>query len=179
MTALGVARSDSIIDVGGGASRLVDHLVAAGFEDVTVLDVSGVAIDMARDRVGSPPGVRWMVDDVLTWSPARKWDVWHDRMLLHFLLEAEQRATYLDTLRRALVPDGVVIICTFADDGPEMCSALPVRRYSIEALTGLLGPGAEIVETRRVTHTTPGGVAQAHSWIAARLSQEAGAGSRE
>ena len=170
LSTLGVSRSDSVIDVGGGASRLVDHLLAAGHQDVTVLDVSHVAIDSARRRVGEAAPVTWLVEDILSWTPPRAWDAWHDRMLLHFLVSDEQRAAYLDALRRALKPRGAVVICTFAENGPEGCSALPVRRHSLADLSSFLGPDVEIVETRHVIHTTPGGVEQPHNWIAGRRS---------
>jgi SAM-dependent methyltransferase len=169
LSALGVSPSDSIIDVGGGASRLVDHLVAAGHQEVTVLDVSQVAVDADRRRVGERAEVTWVVEDVLAWTPPREWDVWHDRMLLHFLVADEQRAAYLSVLRRALTPRGAVVICTFAEDGPEGCSALPVRRHSREELSSFLGADVEVVEARRVVHMTPGGVQQSHNWIAGRL----------
>lgn len=169
LSALGVSASDSIIDAGGGASRLVDELVA-GHQDVTVLDVSQVAIDAARRRVGEAAPVTWLVDDVLAWTPPRQWDVWHDRMLLHFLLSDRERATYRDVLRRALAPRGAVVVCTFAEDGPEQCSALPVRRHSLGDLSSFLGSDFEVVEARRTVRTTPTGVEQPHSWIAGRLS---------
>ena len=172
LAALGVSPSDSVIDVGGGASRLVDHLLVAGHQDVTVLDVSEVAVDAARRRLGEPTAVTWLVEDVLAWAPSRQWDVWHDRMLLHFLVSDAPRAAYLDILRQALAPHGAVVICTFAEDGPEVCSALPVRRYSLEDLASFLGPVVDIVESRRSTHTTPGGVEQSHSWIAGRRTAE-------
>ena len=168
LATLGVSPSDSIIDVGGGASRLVDHLLATGHQDMTVLDVSQVAIDAARGRVGEPAAVTWLVEDVLAWAPPRVWDAWHDRMLLHFLVSDEDRAAYLGVLRRTLKPGAAVIICTFAENGPEGCSALPVRRHSLEDLSSFLGPDVEIVETRRVIHTTPTGVEQPHNWIAGR-----------
>ena len=169
LSALGVSASDSIIDMGGGASRLVDHLLAGGHQDVTVLDVSQVAIDAARRRLGADAAVTWLVEDVLTWSPPREWDVWHDRMLLHFLLGDEERNAYRTALRRALAPRGGVVICTFAEDGPEQCSMLPVRRHSLGELSSFLGSDFEVVEARRTVHTTPGGGEQPHSWIAARM----------
>jgi SAM-dependent methyltransferase len=169
LSALGVSPSDSIIDVGGGASRLVDHLLATGHQDVAVLDVSAVAVDAARRRLGDPEGVTWVVGDVLAWAPLREWDVWHDRLLLHFLVSDEERAAYLSVLRRALAPRGAVVVCTFAEDGPEQCSALPVRRHSLEDLARFLGPESETVEARRVVHRTPSGVEQPFNWIAARL----------
>ncbi|MET0903469.1 MAG: class I SAM-dependent methyltransferase [Acidimicrobiales bacterium] len=167
-SALGVSPSDSIVDVGGGASRLVDHLLAAGHQDVSVLDVSEVAIDVARRRLGEATAVTWIVGDVLAWTPPREWDVWHDRLLLHFLVSDEQRAAYRSVLRRALAPRGAVVICTFAEDGPEQCSALPVRRYSLEGLSSFLGADVDVVEARRMVHTTPGGVEQPFNWIAGR-----------
>ena len=170
LASLGVSASDSIIDIGGGASRLVDHLLARGHHDVTVLDVSPVAVDAARRRLGeAAAAVSWLEADVLAWTPPRQWDVWHDRMLLHFVLSDAERAEYSSVLLRALAPGGAVIVCTFAEDGPEQCSALPVRRHSLEDLSSFLGSAFEVVEARRTVHTTPGGVEQPHNWIAGRL----------
>lgn len=161
----------SVVDVGGGASRLVDHLVARG-DEVAVVDVSAAAIDTARNRLartGTDPGaVEWIDADIRTWAPPRRWDVWHDRALLHFLTEAGDREAYVAALRRALAPGGGVVIGVFAEDGPTHCSGLRVHRYSVADLRGLID-GIEVVAERRTTHLTPQGATQRFRWLAGRL----------
>ena len=107
--------------------------------------------------------------DLLEWEPDRRYDLWHDRAVFHFLVEERDRDRYSATLSDALAPDGHVIVATFADDGPEMCSGLPVRRYAAEGLAAALGTGFELVETRREVHVTPRGTLQPFTWVAARL----------
>jgi SAM-dependent methyltransferase len=168
LAALGVTPHESVIDVGGGASTLVDHLLAEGHVDVTVLDLAAVALDTARTRLGDPVAVTWIEADVLTWSPERQWDVWHDRAVLHFLIDDDDRATYVEQLRRSLAPGGGFVIGTFAEDGPTECSALPVRRHSPDDLRELLGD-VEVVEQRRAVHRTPADADQRFNWIAGRI----------
>src|SRR4029453_9516489 len=139
MDAVGRTRDSAILDLGGGASRLVDDLLADGQRDVTVLDVSASALDIARRRLGDPPEVTWIVADLLGWTPPRRWDLWHDRAVLHFLVEDEDRAAYVALMRQALRPGGAFVIGTFADDGPTHCSGLPVRRYPPADLADVLG----------------------------------------
>lgn len=165
---LGVEPSDSVIDIGGGASVLVDNLLGAGHHDVTVLDLSAAALATARERLGDPNDVDWLEQDLFTWRPQRRWDVWHDRAVLHFLVDDSDRARYVEQLRTALQPGGAFVIGTFAEDGPTECSAQPVRRHSPHDLTDLLGD-INIVEQRRHVHRTPGGADQAFNWIAGRL----------
>jgi hypothetical protein len=114
--------------------------------------------------------VRCVRADLLEWEPDRRYDLWHDRAVFHFLMAERDRARYLATLRRALVPRAGVIIATFADDGPETCSGLPVHRYSAGELVAALGDGFEVVESRREAHVTPRGVTQPFTWVAGRLS---------
>lgn len=166
--ALGVGPAQSVIDVGGGASTLVDHLLHDGYGDVTVLDLSAVALDTARSRVGDPAAVTWLATDLLTWRPARRWDVWHDRAVLHFLVDDEDRATYRRLLHEALAPNGAFVVGTFAEDGPTQCSGLPVRRHSLPELIDVLGD-VDVIEQRRHVHRTPGGADQPFSWIAGRV----------
>jgi SAM-dependent methyltransferase len=165
---LGVVRSDPLVDVGGGASTLVDALVVDGFEDVTVLDVSGVALDEARRRVGDAPGVHWVLGDVAAWLPELRYRLWHDRAVFHFLVEDDDRAGYLATLRAGLAPGGALILATFAPDGPPTCSGLPVARYSVDELAGVIGTGFVVEATRTESHTTPDGTDQPFTWVAAR-----------
>jgi trans-aconitate methyltransferase len=167
--ALGVGRDAVVIDVGGGGSTLVDHLVERGFADVSVLDVSTAALNESRRRVGDAVPVNWLNEDILVWRPERRFDLWHDRAVFHFLAEPDARDAYLSTLRSAIRADGFVVIATFAPDGPQSCSGLPVTRYSADDLTGLLGVGFVLVETRREEHVTPVGVMQPFTWVAGRM----------
>jgi SAM-dependent methyltransferase len=168
LAAAGVAPGDAVLDVGGGASTLAGHLVAAGYDDVTVLDVSSVALEEARARLGDPPAVTWIHHDLLSWAPPRRWDVWHDRAVLHFLVDDGDRTRYAALVRRAVRPGGAVVIGTFAEDGPTRCSGLPVRRYTAADLAAVLGD-IEVVATRREMHATPAGTVQPFTWLAAHL----------
>lgn len=169
---LGVTARDSVIDVGGGASRLVDHLFERGHRELAVLDVSEVALRAARDRLGDPPGVEWIDHDLLLWEPARRWSVWHDRAVLHFLVDDDDRSRYVGLLRRTLEPGGAVVIGVFAEDGPTECSGLPVRRSGAAELADLMGGvgEVEIVTQLRRVHHTPGGIDQPFNWLAGRLA---------
>lgn len=169
---LDVAPDAAVIDVGGGASLLVDRLVARGFTDVSVLDVSEAALCAGRRRVGAATGVTWLHEDLLSWSPPRRYGLWHDRAVFHFLTEAVDRDRYLRNLKTALEPGGGLIIATFAQDGPEYCSGLPVARYGAQDVLDLLGEDFRIIETRRELHSTPGGVTQPFTWLAARAGAE-------
>lgn len=166
--ALEVTAEQSVIDVGGGASTLVDHLLQDGHIDVTVLDLSAVALRTARNRLVDPAGVAWLEAALLTWEPARRWDIWHDRAVLHFLTDDGDRATYVQQLRRSIPAGGAFVIGTFAEDGPTQCSALPVRRYAPDELRDLLGD-VDVIEERRATHRTPGDADQHFNWIAGRI----------
>jgi SAM-dependent methyltransferase len=154
--------ASSLIDIGGGASRLVDALLAAGMQDISVLDLSSVALDVSKARLGpAADKVEWIVDDVTRWRPEKTYDFWHDRAAFHFLTSQEDRDAYIERLRDAVRPGGHAIIATFAADGPEKCSGLPVQRYDPEDLAQLLGRSFRLVEKRRHVHTTPWGSKQA------------------
>lgn len=149
-------RAAAIIDVGGGASRLVDALLQHGYRNLAVLDLSANALDIAKKRIGAAAStVDWIVADATTWRPAKTWDVWHDRAAFHFLTDPRDRVAYVERLRSAVAPDGQVIIATFAPDGPEKCSGLPVQRHDSASLSAELGPEFALVETRSETHHTP------------------------
>jgi SAM-dependent methyltransferase len=167
---LGVAPDAAVMDVGGGASSLVDHLVDRGFTDISVLDISQAALEDARLRVGEIAAVRWLHEDLLSWNPARRYGLWHDRAVFHFLTEEADRDRYLDCLGSGIEPGGGLIIATFAEDGPEYCSGLRVARYSAQDLLNLLGPEFQAVAVRRELHMTPGGVVQPFTWVAARAA---------
>ena len=171
LDALDVAVDDAIIDVGGGESTLVDHLLVRGFSDIAVLDISELALQASIQRVGASQGVVWTAQDLLTWQPERRYDVWHDRAVFHFLA-GEQVAVYLAVLDGSLGQVGAVILATFAPDGPEYCSGLPVTRYSAEGLAAVLGDGFDVLECRNERHTTPTGTIQPFTWMAARRKRQ-------
>jgi SAM-dependent methyltransferase len=151
----------AVIDVGGGASRLVDGLLEAGYRHVAVLDVSETALGRARARLGERAArVEWIAADVTRWRPSRRYDVWHDRALFHFLVDPADRAAYREALAAAVPAGGHVIIGTFALDGPERCSDLPVVRYDAASLQAELGAGYGLVETLAESHHTPAGKVQ-------------------
>ncbi|AWL98771.1 class I SAM-dependent methyltransferase [Bradyrhizobium amphicarpaeae] len=155
-------RGVAIIDIGGGASRLVDDLLRDGYRDLTVLDLSANALDAAKTRLGqASSAVDWIVADATIWRPARTYDVWHDRAAFHFLTDSHDRDAYVERLRSAIAPGGQIIIATFAPDGPEKCSGLPVQRHDSTSLAAVLGPDFELVETRGETHHTPWSSTQA------------------
>jgi trans-aconitate methyltransferase len=157
----GVARDARIIDIGGGASRLVDFLLEEGFSDITVLDVAGMAFDRAKARLGSrAAAVNWIVADVTLWKPSGRYKLWHDRAVFHFLVEAKDRDAYRQAMLAAIEPGGFAIIATFAPDGPERCSGLPVMRYSGASLAGELGGDFRLLETVSEDHRTPAGATQ-------------------
>lgn len=166
---LGVGPDTACLDVGGGASVLVDRLVDAGFSDLSVLDVSKVALDAAHQRLGASAPVTWMQADILEWRPSRRFGLWHDRAVFHFLTDKDERALYLNALGSGLEPGGAIIMATFAEDGPEYCSGLPVSRYSIDELASTLGSDFAIVKSLKEVHTTPSGATQSFSWVAGRL----------
>ncbi len=152
----------SVIDIGGGAARLADALLQRGFQDLTVLDLSASAMATARASMSaSAARIHWIVADITTWEPERAYDLWHDRAAFHFLVNEPDRAAYLSRLSRALKPGGHAIIATFAPDGPERCSGLPVARYDADSLARTLGPAFQIVSTRRHVHVTPSNARQA------------------
>ena len=150
-----------IIDVGGGASTLVDHLLDAGYRNISVLDIAHRAIAQAQARLGSRSGtVTWIEQDVAIPLPGEAYDIWHDRAVFHFLTSSEEQARYLANLDQAVKPDGHVIIATFAEDGPTLCSGLEVMRYSPESLSTVMGNTLRLVETRQEEHHTPDGGVQ-------------------
>ena len=157
----GATPRDALIDIGGGASTLAGHLLARGFEDVTVLDLSRSALDSARRAMGrAADRVTWVEEDVTAFRPGRNYRLWHDRAVFHFLLEADDRERYAAALRRALLPGGQAIIATFASDGPRRCSGLEVVRYDAEGIVAALGDGLELVDTQPERHGTPNGTIQ-------------------
>ena len=159
--ATGAPKDASIVDIGAGASRLIDALLECGFTSLAVLDLSEKALAVARARLGERAAkVDWVVADVTTWRPLRTYDVWHDRAAFHFLTGVEDQLAYAQCVRRAVRPGGHVIIATFALDGPERCSGLPVVRHNAASIGLVLGTSFEFVESRRHDHETPSGTIQ-------------------
>jgi trans-aconitate methyltransferase len=156
IAASGVAREASIIDIGGGESVLVDHLLDLGYAHVAVLDLSGSALRASQARLGvRAAGVEWHEADVTAFVPPHRYALWHDRAVFHFLTAAEDRASYAATLRSALEQNGAVVIATFAPDGPPKCSGLDVMRHDEKSIAAELGAGFRLLEVRRETHLTP------------------------
>jgi SAM-dependent methyltransferase len=150
-----------VLDVGGGASTLVDHLLAAAFTDVTVLDIAPAGLATARARLGDMAArIECIVADITSWQPARRYRVWHDRAVFHFLIDPLLRTRYVCTLRSALTPGGHVVMATFGPDGPARCSGLAVCRYSADELSAALGPSFRLVRSQFETHITPTGGTQ-------------------
>jgi methyltransferase family protein len=161
----GLTRETCIVDIGGGESRLVDALVRRGVSCIAVVDVAGAALERARRRLGSDASmVRWIEADVTAewvWQPV---DIWHDRAAFHFLTASDLRDRYTQRLRAMLKRGGFAIIATFAPDGPDKCSGLPVVRYSPETLVAELGDEFALVDARPHTHRTPWGATQAFQY---------------
>ena len=163
--AAGLRLDTCVLDVGGGASRLVDTLLAKGVGCVCVLDIAEEALVRSQARLGPDGGrVKWIVADVTGQWAAKPVDIWHDRAVFHFLTEASDRANYVMQLRQHLKPGGTAIIATFGPDGPEECSGLPVVRYSPEALAAELGPDLTLVESVPELHQTRSGRTQSFQY---------------
>jgi SAM-dependent methyltransferase len=159
---LGLTADAPIIDVGGGASTLVDDLLAAGYRAITVLDISEQALSSIKARLGkNAERVVWMNGDATSVDlPAQYFELWHDRAVFHFLTQPEQQRTYRNNLLKALKPGGHLIIGTFAPEAPPKCSGLPVQRYSVEQLANTLGEEFHLTRHHKELHITPGGVEQ-------------------
>jgi SAM-dependent methyltransferase len=159
--ATGAGKEARIIDVGGGASAHVDYLLDTGYRYVTVLDISGGAIRMARRRLGERANtVAWLERDITLGPLGQKFNIWHDRAVFHFLTDAEDLDRYLATLNDTLSPGGQLIIATFAPDGPRRCSGLKTKRYSVQDLCETLGQDYSLQETISEAHKTPSGAIQ-------------------
>ena len=162
ITRTGVGHDAPIIDVGGGASTLVDHLIKDGYLDLTILDIAAPALNQAKARLGDADDkAKWIVADVTAWRPARKHRLWHDRDVLHFLTDPAAQEAYAQTLRTALDGDGWAIIAGFAPGGPVKCSGLEIVQHDGASLSKLLGDGFQLMETHGEIHVTPSGAEQA------------------
>jgi 2-polyprenyl-3-methyl-5-hydroxy-6-metoxy-1,4-benzoquinol methylase len=168
----GLSEDAAIIDIGGGASRLVDDLIARKFRRLTVLDLSGAALAAARKRLGDRGAdVQWVTADVTKWEPTQTYDLWHDRAAFHFLTHHADQSAYVDRLKKALKPGGYVIIGTFALDGPERCSGLPIMRHDATTLAAILGNDFVLIDTRRHDHATPWAAVQRFQFSSFRRAE--------
>ena len=164
-------RDAAIIDVGAGEATLVDDLLVRGYHDVTLLDLSQTALDVARARLGAAgAGVTCIAGDVCrTALPAHRYDLWHDRAVFHFLTDPADRAAYVRQVARAVKPGGHVIVATFGPDGPEKCSGLEVMRYDPDTLHGQFGAAFRLVEHRSELHATPWGSSQQFTYCYCKI----------
>lgn len=159
----------SVIDVGAGASTLVDELLAAGRSDVTVLDISAAALELTRRRLGPRAAqVTFEVADITTWAPPRAYDVWHDRAVFHFLTDPADQTSYVDLATRAIAPGGALVLATFAENGPTHCSGLPTARFSPSRLAQMFSAHFDLEEHLHEVHQTPAGTEQPFTWVKLR-----------
>lgn len=162
----GTRRDDYIIDVGGGASLLVDRLRDAGYSRLAVLDISARALELAQLRLGKTANrIEWHVADITRFQPGHRYALWHDRAVFHFLTSARDRRNYVDTLKRSLLPAGQIILAAFAIGGPEKCSGLEIVQYDYDKLSRELGDGFRLLEEASETHQTPSGKLQQFSYF--------------
>lgn len=167
------AQTGSVIDIGAGASRLPDALLADGREDITALDIFPEALALTRERLGSAEDrVTYVVSDVLSWKPTRTYAAWHDRAVLHFLTAPTDQAAYVDLAARTLSPGGLLVLATFGPDGPTSCSGLPTARHSADDLAALLAPTFTLTHAETRIHRTPGGAEQQFTWVTARRTDQ-------
>lgn len=154
----GIGRDAPIIDVGGGASLLVDYLLKAEYQNLTVLDISASALDYARQRLGGDAeSIEWLEEDVTCFQPPRSYALWHDRAVFHFLLKEDDRRRYVAAMQRALMPGGHFIVAAFSSDGPKQCSGLDIVPYDRKSLQAALGDEFHLIESTREIHHTPSG----------------------
>jgi len=166
ITETGLSSSDPVIDVGGGASQLVDALLDRGFADVSVLDISRAAIAASQARIGARGSqVHWICADVTTWRPERTYQLWHDRAVFHFLTDRADQDRYARTAAVAIAPGGWLTLATFALDGPTTCSGLPVARWDADGLAARFAPDFLAVDEQREDHVTPSGQVQPFIWV--------------
>lgn len=153
---LNIPVTASIIDIGGGDSLLADHLLAAGYQDITVLDISAAALERAQQRLGSLASkVKWIVADAAHFVPERKYDFWHDRAAFHFLTEEKDINHYLEALSAGINPSGVLVLGTFSENGPKKCSGIDIRQYSETSMTDRLKKIFDKIKCITVDHHTP------------------------
>ncbi|MDH3275256.1 MAG: class I SAM-dependent methyltransferase [Gammaproteobacteria bacterium] len=162
-----IARDEPILDAGGGASTLVDHLMSEGYTDISVLDISGKALERSRARLGDrADAVTWIESDVTEFEPLRRFALWHDRAVFHFLTKSADRDKYIEVVCRALQPNGHLVLATFGPEGPERCSGLDIQRYGVDELQKLFGSRFDLCSHELDEHATPMGSKQQflYSW---------------
>lgn len=148
----------AIIDIGGGDSFLAEFLLAKGFTDLTVVDISEKAIERAKKRLGErAEEIKWIVADASEFKPERQYDLWHDRAAFHFLTEDEQVQNYLQTVKRSVKPGGFLVIGTFSENGPKKCSGIEIRQYSVSQMQDLFSDDFTTMSCKNIDHTTPSG----------------------
>jgi len=151
-----VPTTAKVIDIGGGDSYLVDHLLDLGYQDISVLDISAAAIDRAKQRLGDKAKyVKWIVADAATFKPTEKYDFWHDRAAFHFLTDEQEISNYLQTAQKSINPTGVLVIGTFSEQGPKKCSGIEIKQYSETTMTDRLKKFFEKIKCITVDHKTP------------------------
>lgn len=164
-----LAHKTPIVDIGGGSSHLIEELLARDFADLTVLDISSKALDEAITRINasglSSADITWVVSDILAWIPTRSFGLWHDRAVFHFLVNSEDQRSYVEKASQYIAPGGHALIGTFAPDGPEMCSGLPVQRWSPEGLGKAFSSSFTVIEAKQTVHETPFGYTQPFTWV--------------
>jgi trans-aconitate methyltransferase len=169
-----VPTTAKIIDIGGGDSFLVDHLLALGYQDISVLDISAAAIDRAKHRLGDKAkNVKWIVADAATFKPTENYDFWHDRAAFHFLTDEQEISNYLETARQNINPAGVLVIGTFSEQGPKKCSGIEIKQYSETTMTDRLKNFFEKIKCITVDHKTPFNTIQNFVFCSFRKVQKA------
>lgn len=156
-----IPTNSKIIDIGGGNSLFVDHLLDLGYQDITVLDISDSAIESAKKRLGKrAQNIQWIVADVTNFKPTQKYDLWHDRAAFHFLTEEEEISNYLQTAQQYINPEGLLIMGTFSEQGPKKCSGIDIKQYSEKTMCDLFKQFFTKINCITVDHKTPSGMAQ-------------------
>lgn len=155
----------AVLDVGAGDSTLVDRLLDEGYTDLTVMDLSRVALERVARRLGPRDGVHYVVGDVRRWRPSRHYDLWHDRAVFHFLVDPADQRLYVDLAAGALEPRGTLVLACFDDDGPTHCSGLPVARHGAPELAELFKGSFVLESSEREVHRTPSGATQPFTWV--------------
>jgi ubiquinone/menaquinone biosynthesis C-methylase UbiE len=151
-----ISTTAKIIDIGGGDSFLVDHLLDLGYTDLTVLDISAASLDRAKQRLGDrATKVKWIVADAATFKPTEQYDFWHDRAAFHFLTQEQEITNYIDTIQKSIKPTGILVIGTFSEQGPKKCSGIEIKQYSETTMTDRLKMFFEKVKCITVDHQTP------------------------
>jgi SAM-dependent methyltransferase len=151
-----VPATAKVIDIGGGDSFLVDHLLDLGYKDISVLDISAAAIDRAKQRLGEKAkNVKWIIADAATFKPTEKYDFWHDRAAFHFLTDEQEISNYLQTAQESINPTGILVIGTFSEQGPKKCSGIEIKQYSEASMTDRLKRFFEKIKCITVDHKTP------------------------